>query len=55
VSSNLAPSGFDEIMPKTIATATVGRFLQHAHRVVTKGESYRLTQAASRKGVTAFH
>lgn len=54
VSSNLAPAGFDEIMPKTIATATVDRFLHHAHRVETKGESYRLAQAASGKGVMPF-
>ena len=32
VSSNLHPSGFDEIMPKTLATATVDRLLHHAHR-----------------------
>lgn len=43
VSSNLHPSGFDEIMPKTLATATVDRLLHHAHVVVTQGESFRLT------------
>jgi DNA replication protein DnaC len=51
VSSNLHPSGFDEIMPKTLATATVDRLLHHAHIVVTDGDSYRLTQATSGKGV----
>jgi DNA replication protein DnaC len=51
VSSNLHPSGFDEIMPKTLATATVDRLLHHAHIVVTQGDSYRLAQATSGKGV----
>lgn len=37
VSSNLHPSGFDEIMPKTLATATVDRLLHHAHVVVISG------------------
>ena len=39
VSSNLHPSGFDEIMPKTLATATVDRLLHHAHVTVTQGDS----------------
>jgi DNA replication protein DnaC len=52
VSSNLHPSGFDEIMPKTLATATVDRLLHHAHIVVTEGDSYRLAQATSGKGVS---
>ncbi|GLZ09620.1 transposase [Actinomadura sp. NBRC 104412] len=52
VSSNLHPAGFDEIMPKTLATATVDRLLHHAHIVVTEGDSYRLAQATSGKGVT---
>ena len=30
VTSNLHPSGFDTIMPKTLATATVDRLLHHA-------------------------
>ncbi|RRR85791.1 IS21-like element helper ATPase IstB [Streptomyces sp. RP5T] len=51
VSSNLHPSGFDEIMPKTLATATVDRLLHHAHVVVTQGESFRLTEATTGKGV----
>ena len=54
VSSNLHPSGFDEIMPKTLATATVDRLLHHAHIVVTQGDSYRLAQATSGKGVAAL-
>ena len=52
VSSNLHPSGFDELMPKTLATATVDRLLHHAHIVVTQGDSFRLAQATSGKGVT---
>ncbi|MCM6772400.1 IS21-like element helper ATPase IstB [Nocardia sp. CDC159] len=51
VSSNLHPSGFDEIMPKTLATATVDRLLHHAHVVVTSGDSFRLAQATSGQGV----
>ncbi|MEK6439584.1 ATP-binding protein [Pseudonocardia sp. T1-2H] len=52
VSSNLHPSGFDEIMPKTLVTATVDRLLHHAHILVTQGDSYRLAQATSGKGVS---
>ena len=37
VTSNLHPSGFDSIMPKTLATATVDRLLHHAHLVATNG------------------
>ncbi|WP_327591756.1 ATP-binding protein [Streptomyces chartreusis] len=51
VSSNLHPSGFDEIMPNTLATATADRLLRHAHVVVTQGDSFRLTEATSGKGV----
>lgn len=51
VSSNLHPSGFDEIMPKTLATATVDRLLHHAHVVVTQGDSHRLTEATTGRGV----
>jgi DNA replication protein DnaC len=38
-------------MPKTLATATVDRLLHHAHVVLTTGESFRLAQATSGKGV----
>ena len=37
VTSNIHPSGFDTIMPKTLATATVDRLLHHAHLVHTNG------------------
>ncbi len=30
VTSNLHPSGFDSIMPKTLATAALDRLLHHA-------------------------
>jgi len=50
VSSNLHPSGFDEIMPKTLAGATVDRLL-HPHLCATQGDSVRLAQALSGKGV----
>ncbi|MCP5023689.1 MAG: ATP-binding protein, partial [bacterium] len=39
LSSNLHPAGFDELMPKTIANATVDRLLHHAHIVLTNGDS----------------
>jgi DNA replication protein DnaC len=52
LSSNIHPSGFDELMPKTIATATVERLLHHAHVLITDGQdSYRLAQATAGKGV----
>ncbi|MBM7828671.1 IS21-like element helper ATPase IstB [Microbacterium aurum] len=50
ISSNLHPSGFDELMPKTLATATVDRLLHHAHLAQTTGESIRLAQAPRRHG-----
>ena len=52
LSSNLHPAGFDELMPKTIANATVDRLMHHAHVVLTAGDSIRLTQATAGKGVT---
>ncbi|MEU5874143.1 IS21-like element helper ATPase IstB [Glycomyces sp. NPDC047369] len=55
VSSNLHPSGFDEIMPKTLATATVDRLLHHAHVTVTSGDSHRLSEAVSGKGVVSLN
>ena len=51
VSSNLHPSGFDELMPKTLATATVDRLLHHAHVVLTEGTSLRLSEATAGRGV----
>lgn len=51
VTSNLHPSGFDTIMPRTLATATVARLLHHAHVVLTEGASYRLAEATAGKGV----
>ncbi len=51
ISSNLHPSGFDELMPKTLATATVDRLLHHAHLCQTTGDSVRLSQALAGKGV----
>lgn len=44
ISSNIHPAGFDELMPKTIATPTVARLLHHAHVCQTSGESVRLLQ-----------
>ena len=55
LSSNLHPSGFDELMPKTLATATVDRLLHHAHLRQTSGDSVRLTQALAGQGVTPLN
>jgi DNA replication protein len=52
LSSNLHPAGFDELMPKTLATATVDRLVHHAHVCQTSRDSFRLTQALARKGVS---
>jgi len=54
LSSNLHPAGFDELMPKTLATATVDRLLHHAHLITTQGDSHRLQQALAGKGVKAL-
>jgi len=54
VSSNLHPAAFDELMPKTLATATVDRLLHHAHVCQTSGESVRLSQALAGAGVVAL-
>ena len=54
ISSNLHPSGFDELMPKTLATATVDRLLHHAHLCQTNGDSIRLSQALTGQGVKAL-
>jgi DNA replication protein DnaC len=52
LSSNIHPSGFDELMPKTLAAATVDRLLHHAHVLITDGQSsYRLAQATAGEGV----
>jgi DNA replication protein DnaC len=48
LSSNLHPAGFDELMPKTIANATVDRLMHHAHVVLTAGDSIRLVSRANR-------
>ena len=54
ISSNLHPAAFDELMPKTIATATVDRLLHHAHVCQTSGESVRLSQALTGQGVKSL-
>jgi DNA replication protein DnaC len=55
ISSNLHPAAFDELMPKTLATATVDRLLHHAHLCQTSGESVRLAQATTGAGVVPLH
>ncbi len=51
VSSNIHPSGFDTIMPKSLATPAVDRLLHHAHLVQTDGSSLRLAEALAGRGV----
>jgi DNA replication protein DnaC len=55
LSSNLHPSGFDQLMDKTIASALVDRLMHHAHVILTDGESVRLADAMSGKGVVPFN
>ena len=55
LSSNLHPSAFDELMPKTLATATVDRLLHHAHVCQTSGDSVRLSQALAGHGVVPLN
>lgn len=38
-------------MPKTLAGATVDRLMHHAHLCATLGDSVRLAQATTGKGV----
>jgi DNA replication protein DnaC len=54
VTSNIHPSGFDTIMPKSVATAAVDRLLHHAHLVATEGPSVRLEEALAGAGVVAL-
>jgi DNA replication protein DnaC len=51
LSSNLHPSGFDQLMDKTIASALLDRLLHHAHVMVTEGESVRRIDPTSGKRV----
>ncbi|MBB2910358.1 DNA replication protein DnaC [Streptosporangium becharense] len=50
VTSDIHPSGFDAIMPETVATATVDRLMHRVHMVETGGESRRLAKALAGKG-----
>jgi DNA replication protein DnaC len=50
VSSNLHPGAIDELMPKTLATATVNQLLHHAHVCRTSGDSVRLSQPSPDRG-----
>ena len=43
--------GFEQLMDKTIASALVDRLLHHAHVILVEGESVRLADATSGKGV----
>ncbi|MGH8904356.1 MAG: ATP-binding protein, partial [Egibacteraceae bacterium] len=41
----------DELMPTAFATPGVDRLLHHAHVLLTQGDSHRLREATSGKGV----
>ena len=55
ISSNLHTAAFDELMPKTLATATVDRLLHHAHICQTSRESVRLSQVLAGQGVSPLN
>lgn len=55
VTSNIHPSGFDTIMPKTLAGASTDRLMHHAHLVNTTGDSHRLAEALAGKGVVPLN
>jgi DNA replication protein DnaC len=56
LTSNIHPAGFDELMPKTLAAATVDRLLHHAHVLLTDGtDSHRLAQAIAGQRGDAPH
>lgn len=46
--SNLCPAGFDELIGKTIATATIDRRRHRAHAGQTSGGSVQRSQALGR-------
>ena len=48
---NIHPSGFDTILPKSIATAGIGRLMHHAYFVQTQGDGHRLADVLAGKGV----
>ncbi|MFB9733536.1 hypothetical protein [Ornithinimicrobium kibberense] len=48
---NIHPSGYDTIIPKTLATAAADRLLHHAHVTMTEGTSLRLGEATTGRGV----
>ncbi len=52
VTSNFTIASFDEILaPASIAASLVDRLSHHAHLIETTGESIRLSEALSGKGV----
>ncbi|MFE6130434.1 ATP-binding protein [Streptomyces sp. NPDC056437] len=55
VTSNIHPSGFDTIMPKTLAAASTDRLMHPTHLVTTTGDSHRLAEAHAGKGVIPLH
>jgi DNA replication protein DnaC len=50
ISSNIHPGGFDQLLPATIATAAVDRFMHHAHVVVNRGRLLPVRPSPRRQG-----
>ena len=53
-SSNLHSAAFDELIPNTLATATVDWLLHYAHICQTTGGSIRLIEALAGKWVISM-
>jgi hypothetical protein len=53
--SNIHPSGFDTITPKTLAGASADGLIHRAHLVTTTGDSHRLAEALAGKGVVPLN
>ncbi|MFF3062862.1 hypothetical protein [Streptomyces sp. NPDC057909] len=51
MTSNIHPSVFDTITPKTLAGASTDRLMHHAHFVTTTGDSHHLAEALAGRGV----
>jgi DNA replication protein DnaC len=49
--ANIHQPGFGELMPNTLATATVDRLVHHTHVLLIEGtDSYRLAHATAGRG-----
>ncbi|WP_427925160.1 ATP-binding protein [Streptomyces sp. cg40] len=55
VTSNIQPSGFDTIMPRTRTGTSTDPLMHHAHLVTTTGGSHRLSEALAGQGAVPLH